>query len=301
MKGIINSMMLIATASILLVSCNEQKKELKIMVENMNRECPISLGDDGAINSIMLYGETIEMKFASNESDAPVSSLSNHPQELKEYLCIQLTRKALKKLVDRIVAAGVDFRVVFVGMQTGEKAEFTIVPDELKNATDKYSNMSEQQKLIVAMYIGTKVKLPIAIDNTTKLVGLSLDSDALKYKFEVNDAETGQNLDSSISFIKYVTLSQMANSLKGGIIGEKNRRFYQALISCNQGAEYEYHELQTGKSMSFRVSTDEIREVLNGKWDNQPTADEWEDISNSIERIGEEYDDEMIVDTAWAE
>ena len=260
----------------------------------MNSECPLPLGDIGSINSMMLDGETVEMKFTSNESFAPVSSLMSHQQELKESLCMGLSKDPSNKLVDKIVAAGVDLRIVFVGMQTREKAEFTISPDELRNAADKFSNMSEQQKLIVTMYIGTKVKLPVSIDNMTKLVGLSLTSDALKYKYEVNDAETGQNIESAISFMKYITLSQMANSLKGGMMGERNRKFYQALIDCNQGTEYEYHELQTGKRASFRISTSEIREVLNGKWDNQPSAQEWEDLGNTLEQYADSYDVDPI-------
>ena len=187
-----------------------------------------------------------------------------------------------------------NFRSVFVGMQTGEKIVLEVTPNDLKTYAEKYSNMTDQQKLIVTMYIGTKVKLPVAVDNTTKLVGLSLTSDALKYKFEVNDAETGQNLESSISFMKYITLSQMANSLKGGMMGERNRQFYQALIDCNQGAEYEYHELQTGKKASFRISTDEIREVLNGKWDNQSSAQEWENLGNALEQYADSYDVDSI-------
>ena len=296
MKSLVKSLMLISIAFVLLVSCNEHKKELKSLVEKMNNECPIPLGDIGSINSVMFDDETVEMKFTSNEAFAPVSSLSNHQQELKETLCMGLTNNSSKKLVDKIVAAGVDFRVDFVGMQTGEKAEFTISPEELRNATDKFSNMTEQQKLIVTMFIGTKVNLPVTIDKTTKLVGLSLTSDALKYKYEVNDAEIGQNLDSSISFQKYITLSQMANSLKGGMMGERNRRFYQALIDCNQGAEYEYHELQTGKRMSFRISTDEIREVLNGKWDNQPSAQEWENLGNALEQYADSYGEDSIAE-----
>ena len=61
---------------------------------------------------------------------------------------------------------------------------------------------------------------------------------------------------------------------------------------CNQGAEYEYHELQTGKRMSFRISTDEIREVLNGKWDNQSSAKEWENLGNALEELANAYDDD---------
>lgn len=292
MKGMIKSLVLVIMTSVLFVSCDEQKKELKSLVEKMNSECPLPLGDIGSVNSIMFDGEVVEMKFTSNESFAPVSSMSNHQQELKEMLGMSFSKGSNDKLVEKIIAAGVNFRSIFVGMQTGEKIELEVTPNELKTYAEKYSNMTDQQKLIVTMYIGTKVKLPVAIDNTTKLVGLSLTSDALKYKYEVNDAETGQNMESAISFMKYITLSQMANSLKGGMMGERNRQFYQALIDCNQGAEYEYHELQTGKRMSFRISTDEIREVLNGKWDNQPSAKEWENLGNALEEFANAYADD---------
>ena len=292
MKGMIKSLVLVIMTSVLFASCDEQKKELKSLVEKMNSECPLPLGDIGSVNSITFDGEVVEMKFTSNESFAPVSSLSNHQQELKEMLGMSFSKGSNDKLVEKIISAGVNFRSVFVGMQTGEKIVLEVTPNDLKTYAEKYSNMTDQQKLIVTMYIGTKVKLPVAIDNMTKLVGLSLTSDALKYKFEVNDAETGQNMDSSISFMKYITLSQMANSLKGGMMGERNRQFYQALIDCNQGAEYEYHELQTGKRMSFRISTDEIREVLNGKWDNQPSAKEWENLGNALEEFANAYADD---------
>ena len=292
MKSVLKSLMLVIMTSVLFASCDEQKKELKSLVEKMNSDCPLPLGDIGSVNSIMFDGEVVEMKFTSNESFAPISSLSNHQQELKEMLGMSFSKGSNDKLVEKIIAAGVNFRSVFVGMQSGEKIVLEVTPNDLKTYAEKYSNMTDQQKLIVTMYIGTKVKLPVAIDNMTKLVGLSLTSDALKYKFEVNDAETGQNMDSSISFMKYITLSQMANSLKGGMMGERNRQFYQALIDCNQGAEYEYHELQTGKRMSFRISTDEIREVLNGKWDNQPSAKEWENFGNALEELANAYDDD---------
>ena len=289
MKEMIKSLMLVIMASVLFASCDEQKKELKNLVEKMNSECPLPLGDIGSVNSIMFDGEVVEMKFTSNESFAPVSSLSNHQQELKEMLGMSFSKGSSDKLVEKIIAAGVNFRSVFVGMQSGEKLVLEVTPNDLKTYSEKYSNMTDQQKLIVTMYIGTKVKLPVAIDNMTKLVGLSLTSDALKYKFEVNDAETGQNMNSTISFFKYITLSQIANSLKGGMIGERNRQFYQALIDCNQGTEYEYHELQTGKKASFRISTDELRDVLNGKWDNQPTVQEWENLGNTLDEFEQSY------------
>ena len=289
LKSLFGLLMLFVMASFLFTSCDQQKKELNEVVDKMNNDCPLPLGDIGSINSVTFDGETVEMKFTSNETLAPISSLTNHQEEVKEMMGMSLTEDASEKLIDLIIATGVNFRSVFVGTQTRQRAEFSMTADEFKDAKEKYSNMNDQQKLILILYIGTKIKLPVAIDEITKLVGLSLTSDALKYKFEVNDAETGQTMESAISFMKYVTLTQIANSLKEGLIGDRNKRFYQALVDCNQGVEYEYHELQTGKRKTFRISTDEIKEVLNGRWDNQLSAQDWENLGNALEEFEQSY------------
>ena len=284
MKKMFKSLMFLVIAS-LVVSCNEQKKELKEQVEKFNNACPIPLGDVGSINSVSFDGETVEMKFTSNETYAPISSLSGHPQELKEILAMNLTKDSSRKLVDLIISANCSFKTIFVGNQSGQRAELSLAANELGTAIEKYSNMNDKQKLVVSMVMGSKIKLPLAIDNTMKLVGLSLKSDALVYKYEIIDTETGQNINSAKNLMKYMVLSQMANSMKGGMIGERNRQFYQALVDCKQGLEYEYHELNTGNKMAFRISTDEMKEVLNGKWDNQPTAEEWENLGNALEGL----------------
>ena len=291
--------MVIAVFILLLSSCDKQKKELKEEVEKFNNQCPISLGDVGAINSVSYDGEIVEMKFSSNETFAPISSLSNHQQEFKEAISIGLTRGANKKFVDMIIAAKSTLRILFIGSQTGQRAETSMTFDELSKTMDKFSNMNDKQKLILSMLIGSKIKLPIMIDNITKLVGLSLTSDALIYKYEISDPETGQNMDSSISFIKYITLSQMAHSINNGMMGERNRQFYQALMDCNQGLEYEYHELNTGKRVSFRISTDEIKDVLSGKYQDSPTASDWEDLSNTLEELSDSYEEDVVADTVW--
>lgn len=296
MKGIIKSLVLIIMASVLFTSCDEKIKELKEQVDKFNKACPLSFGDVMTLNSVMLDDNTVEMKLTSNEQLASISALNNHKDEVKEIMGMSLSKETSKILVDKIIAAGVSLRVIIVGGQSGMRAESELTADELETAKEKYSNMTEGQKLIASNVLGMKIKLPLMIDDITKLVGLSLSSDALKYKYEVNDRETGYNLESAISFIKYATLSQMANSLKGGMMGDRNRQFYQALIACNQGAEYEYHELQTGKRATFRISTDEIREVLNGKWDNQPSAQEWENLGNALEELSKAYDEEDPVE-----
>lgn len=289
MKEKLTSLMLVIMASVLFSSCDQKMKELKEQVDKFNMACPMSFGDIMTLNSTMLDENVVEMKLTANEAVASISALNNHKEEAKEILTMSLSKETSKILVDKIIDADANLRIIIVGGQSNMRAEFELAANDLQRARERFSNMTEGQKLVASNVLGMKIKLPLMIDDITKLVGLSLTADALIYKYEINDSETGQDMDSAISFMKYITLSQMAQTTKNGMMGERNKQFYQALIDCRQGIECEYHELQTAKRATFRISTDEIKEVLNGKWDNQPSAQEWENLGNALEQYADSY------------
>ena len=287
MKRSLFSMLLMVVASVMFVSCDKKMKELKEQVDRFNKVCPINYGDLMTLNSVMLDGDVVEMKVIADETAASISALNNHKDEAKEIMTMSLSKETSKVLVDKIIDSGAILKTVIIGGQSDMRVELELPASELQKAKQKFSNMTEEQKLIASNVLGAKIRLPQVIDDITKLVGLSLTADALVYKYEINDSETGHELDSAMSFMKYITLSQMAQSIKNGIVGDRNKQFYKALIECGQGVECEYHELQTAKKASFRISTDEIQEVLNGKWDNQPSAKEWEDFATALEELGD--------------
>ena len=289
MKEKLTFLMLMIMASTLFSSCDQKMKELKEQVDKFNKVCPISFGDIMTLNSTMLDNDVVEMKLTANETVASISALNNHQEEAKEILTMSLSKETSNVLVDKIINADANLRIIIVGGQSNMRAEFELTANDLQRAREKFSNMTEGQKLVASNVLGMKIKLPLMIDDITKLVGLSLTPDALVYKYEINDSETGQNLDSAMSFMKYITLSQMAQTIKNGMLGERNKQFYQALIDCSQGIECEYHELQTAKRITFRISTDEIKEVLNGKWNNQLSAKDWENLGNALEEFGQSY------------
>lgn len=284
--------MLVIAAFVLFSSCDQKMKELKEQVDKFNNACPMSFGDIMTLNSTVLDDNVVEMKLTANENVVSIDALSNHKEEAKEILTMSLSKETSKVLVDKIIDADANLRIIIIGGQTNARAEYELTANDLQWARERFSNMTEGQKLVASNVLGMKIKLPLMIDDITKLVGLSLTADALIYKYEINDSETGQDMDSAISFMKYIMLSQMAQTTKNGMIGEINKQFYQALIDCRQGIECEYHELQTAKRATFRISTDEIKEVLNGKWDNQPSAQEWENLGNALEEFANAYADD---------
>lgn len=296
MKEKLTFLMLMIMASALFSSCDQKMKELKEQVDKFNKACPMSFGDIMTLNSTMLDNDVVEMKLTANETVASISALNNHQEEAKEILTMSLSKETSNVLVDKIINADANLRIIIVGGQSNMRAEFELTANDLQRAREKFSNMTEGQKLVASNVLGMKIKLPLMIDDITKLVGLSLTPDALVYKYEINDGETGQNLDSAMSFMKYITLSQMAQTIKNGILGERNKQFYQALIDCSQGIECEYHELQTAKRATFRISTDEIKEVFNGKWDNQLSAKDWENLGNALDEFANAYGGDSIAE-----
>ena len=296
MKEKLTFLMLMIMASALFSSCDQKMKELKEQVDKFNKACPMSFGDIMTLNSTMLDNDVVEMKLTANETVASISALNNHQEEAKEILTMSLSKETSNVLVDKIINADANLRIIIVGGQSNMRAEFELTANDLQRAREKFSNMTEGQKLVASNVLGMKIKLPLMIDDITKLVGLSLTPDALVYKYEINDSETGQNLDSAMSFMKYITLSQMAQTIKNGMLGERNKQFYQALIDCSQGIECEYHELQTAKRATFRISTDEIKEVFNGKWDNQLSAKDWENLGNALEEFANAYGGDSIAE-----
>lgn len=183
--------------------------------------------------------------------------------------------------------------LVSCGKQNTRQSAEEYVVEEMSKPFEDNSNLNDKKKFIKSIVSIIESRLPLAVDHATTLVEVNLTANTLTYKYEINDFEFSQNIDSSISFLKYITLSQISNNIKDGIQGENNKEFYQALADCNYGIESEYHELSTGKRAVFRISANEIREVLNGKYDNQPTPEEWDELSDAIDQL-EAYEEEVI-------
>ena len=296
MKGMIRLLMLVVMASVLFASCDEKNKELKEQVVKFNNECPISYGDIMTINSVFYEDHKVTMKILFNENIATANALNNHKEDAKENLCLSLTKSTSERFLDEMINTNTQLCLLFVGNQLGERAEFIISPQEMKQAKEKYQNMTEGQKLVVSTVLGTKLHLPKQVDEITKLTNVSITSSALVYKYEINDRELGKDLSSAISLMKEITKSRMAGSIKQGVLAERNRQFYKALTDNNQSVKVEYFEKNTRNRALFNISVSEIRDILNGKYQNDAiTESEWNDLAKAIEELEDMYGD--LVDT----
>lgn len=277
-----------------LSSCDQKREQLKEQVEKFNKACPVTLGEIMTLNSVMLDGNIVEMKFTANENIASISALNNHIEEAKEIMSMSLTKESSKVLVEKIVEADASLRTIIVGGQSGSRAQVELNANELKQAEEKFSNMTEGQKLIASNVLGMKIKLPVRIDEITTMTGLSITPSALVYKYEINDREIGNDMKQFGGLMKSITMSQMAAQLsQNGFMGERNRQFYQALVDCGQGVKAEYLERNTGSKTSFDLSVSEMKDILSGKYQkNAPTMEDWENLGKAVEELERVFEED---------
>ncbi len=279
-------------------SCNQKNmQQLKEQVEKFNDVCPISYGDMFTLNSVLLNEETVEMRFSANGNATSISALNNHKEELKDIMSIGLSKETSKRLLDNIIEAGANFRTIIVSGQSGERAIFDFTSNELERARNKYSNMTESQKLITNRVLGAQIRLPLQVDYMTTMTGISITSSDLVYKYEINDRETGESFNEMKGLMKSITMSQINNQITQGdyLVRESNRQFFQALINCGQGVNFEYYESNTRNRMSFNISVSELKEILSGEFQKDaPSLDEWNDFAKALEELedlfGDDYD-----------
>ena len=303
MKKLFNVLMLLVATSVVFISCDENKKALKEQVEIFNNTCPISFGGIMTINSVVLLDNTVEMKLSINESITPVSLINSHKEDFKDNLSMILTKESSSNLVENIVNAQVSLRAIFIGDQSGGRAEFEFTAHELKTAKEKFSNMTEAQKLITSNVIGMKIRLPQRVDQMTIMTGISITASDIVYKYEVDDRETGESLNQFTGFMKNITMSQMAAQIaQDGILGERNRKFFEALVECGQGVKVEYFEKNTGNRTSFSVTIAEIKSILNGEFQkNAPSMEDWENFGRAVDQLESMYADSVGVVDSVAE
>lgn len=291
MKNEVFIVIMMFVISALITSCDENKELLKRQVEQFSKECPASYGDILTINSVAYNKDVVEMDYIFNENFVSISAFNSHKEEVKEVLGLSLSRKKL--LLLNMVNAKAGFRAIIGGGQSGMKTHIDMSPNELKRIQEKYMFMSDAQKTIEVSVIGAKMHLPLRIDQITTLSNLFSSPSGVIYNYEINDKETGKELHSSLfsSLMKNITMSQMTQSLNNGIMGTRNRQFYQALIDCNQGVKVNYIEKNTGNKTSFQITTSEIRDIMTGKYQKDALSmDEWRKFGETVNELERIYD-----------
>lgn len=134
LKGVLY--MILALAIIMLSSCSSR---LNQVVGSVNKECPLSLGYDGILNSMTINGDSVVVEYTIFDNIFNINTLKERLPLVKKYMLAILQNAEEKTQSDFKVIAeeseGILFR--YTGYTTGKTISYSISSAELLDVINK--------------------------------------------------------------------------------------------------------------------------------------------------------------------
>lgn len=252
MKQVFLSFMMI---SLLLVSsCNGPKRtELALELEKANKQCPMSMGTLGSIDSLTLDEEENAVKIVMSVNDEYVSldSYAANPDLSAKNVLLGFSRGDARKVVKQVADAGVGMWVVFKSMQTGQTVDVKLSPEQIKSITenkDKDKNVSRD--LVATQVEMENTRCPYQVDEETLCRKVELKGDRVVYYMEVNEADIDMDV-----------LAEAYDELRKSI-GQELRSFNRSVLKAYReagiGVKYHFYGDKTGKVLEVDFPADEL-------------------------------------------
>lgn len=216
------------------VSCTEAK--YNIVVEQINKSCPISLGVAGELTDVAFEDGNLVYNFTMNESLTDIEVLSSNPQLMKNSMSamFRTPTKELKDMMDLMEQDKVGLTFNYVGRDSGKKASLTISYDDLKEALETESTPDE---LLKAQVDVTNATCPLEIGGGLVMTKLEIEGNYVVYYISVDDDLVSIRL---LNQLKEESKNGIVAGLKQQINDPSFKAFIFACKNANKGIAYKY-------------------------------------------------------------
>lgn len=179
--------------SVALMSCSFAKSELKKVVEEVNKECPVSYGIVGELSGVE-YDED------ENEVVMTVALNKNLPMNLSALEGVKgnLKRATMGSWADsddviemmkKIANADARLTMVMRSEKTGESLKIKFSENEVKEVADGKVTPITNREMLQIMVASTNAQCPMQMDEMTVLTSVSLEGDYFVYVYSIDESE----------------------------------------------------------------------------------------------------------------
>ena len=241
--------MFLASVLVMLLSCDSnvaKKTLLKMDVEKMQKELPISLGSVGNLTGITYDDDVVTISSVMNENMFDIGVLAADSNLIREnFQCMVARNNGMQKMVKQIAAADASLVLKYKGMTSGKVASVTIAKEELAN-TDKF------------ILTGTEAAEKLVKNLGIKMVDAFWDGDNYVYL---------ASLDKRIYSIEALRMSDKNEMKKGIIMALANepasQAFIEAIITLRKNICYRYKIEGSDDYVDVVVPYSELKSVLS--------------------------------------
>ena len=251
MKKNISRILLLALACAMVSACGPAK--LRTMVDEFNKQCPLSLGLAGTMDSATYNANTVAIYYTIPAEYIDLDMIRQNEQAFHDNMLITYANsqeESFKMLLDAIVNARANMDVV-MNNTDGDSYTFHFTANELKaNQPDSDGDIETYMKTFIE---STRMQLPIEIGSGITFTDVTLDDKYFTYHYECDEdiidmdiLQDGfsNNREEVISNID-VTDPTMAQLLK-------------KIKASNRGYAMIYTGKTSGKTAILTIESDEL-------------------------------------------
>ncbi len=249
MKAFIKSvgMACLITVIALCASCNSKPK-LETLVNDANKQCPISMGLSGCVSSFSYDNGKVIIEFLLDENTVPISSVEADKDMARESLlaAMSMLQDNLKAVYEEIIKEKATLVYKYVGDTSKEVITFEFTYDEVEQALKRDSGDIDYEEVIAGQIEAVREQCPRKIDSLTTLDSVSLKEDVAIYNYTIDD----DSIDISV-FME--SSDMMRQGILNGIY-QNMSTMNLFLVSCselNVGLSYRYVGRRSGKEFSI--------------------------------------------------
>ena len=174
---------------ICLTGCqNDYQKQLKLMVESLNKECPIPLGAMGHMTEASYNGTTVTFNYLlTGLFDA--ESLEQNQEQFHQYMLDNYrsnSDESFRQLLNDIVEAKANLDVVFA-IDNGKEVTLHFTNEELSDNMPSY--IGDPETYLQSTLQSTRLQLPITYSEGMVCTRIELDSAYFTYYFDCDEEQ----------------------------------------------------------------------------------------------------------------
>ena len=232
---------------------NDYQKQLKLMVESLNKECPIPLGAMGHMTEASYNGTTVTFNYSlTGLFDA--ESLEQNQEQFHQYMLDNYrsnSDESFRQLLNAIVEAKASLDVVFA-IDGGKEVTLHFTNEELANNMPSY--IGDPETYLQSTLQSTRLQLPITYSEGMICTRIELDSAYFTYYFDCDEEQFDIN---EMQF----SAEQNHDAVKEMLTSSSDPSFVKMmnmLKATNRGLRYFYTGTTSGKEAIVAIESEEL-------------------------------------------
>lgn len=236
-----------------LTSCTNSK--LKTMVDDANKDCPLSMGEMGEVSSITLEGENVVFSYSIDEQYVDIDALSENGETIKSSIISALSQSSKEMFVE-MDKENAGLVLNLVGKTSKKTCTLKISPEECKSILKSINDGTSDTPIetLKKQIEATNVQLPMTIEEGLVLYEMTLEGDYAVYNYNVDESmydinTMEQNKEQTKAEIKAMLTSGSDMALE---------KFVKSCKNANKGIAYKYIGSNSGKSYQINFPISEL-------------------------------------------